>query len=70
MFGSYLVCIYHRFLELIRLCLSGALISISNRIGWELSVLVSLRCYFQVGVISSAVPTNFGTQARAIPVAG
>ena len=39
--GSCLVCIYYSLLELIWPCLSRALISISGRVDWEWSVLVS-----------------------------
>ena len=35
MFGSCLICIYHRLLELIWSYLSRALISISGGVGWE-----------------------------------
>jgi len=65
LFGSCLVCTYHMLLELIWLCISGALISVSGRVGWEQSVMVSLCC-FRVGVIPSAVSANFETRVRVI----
>ena len=51
MFGSCLICFYHRLLDMIWSCLFRVMIFISGMVGYVQSVLVSLFCCLRVGVI-------------------